>query len=169
MINPGKSAGIRAFRGFCIFAEAHLAQWKMESCRKSVDFTLRNGYTIGRKWQKGGSECMPQILSEILKRYVEDVHRIYGEKLKTVILYGSYARGDFRPDSDIDIMILVDLPDDEIRSRGHALSDLTFNYNFDNNLKIMPIVKNLEHFNKWLRAYPFYNNVKNEGVELYAA
>ncbi|HJC48255.1 MAG TPA: nucleotidyltransferase domain-containing protein [Candidatus Lachnoclostridium pullistercoris] len=112
---------------------------------------------------------MPQILSEILKRYVEDVHRIYGEKLKTVILYGSYARGDFRPDSDIDIMILVDLPDDEIRSRGHALSDLTFNYNFDNNLKIMPIVKNLEHFNKWLRAYPFYNNVKNEGVELYAA
>ena len=112
---------------------------------------------------------MPQILSEIMKRYVEDVHRIYGEKLKTVILYGSYARGDFRPDSDIDIMILVDLPDDEIRSRGHALSDLTFNYNFDNNLKIMPIVKNLEHFNKWLRAYPFYNNVKNEGVELYAA
>ena len=112
---------------------------------------------------------MPHILSEILKRYVEDVHRIYGEKLKTVILYGSYARGDFRPDSDIDIMILVDLPDDEIRSRGHALSDLTFNYNFDNNLKIMPIVKNLEHFNKWLRAYPFYNNVKNEGVELYAA
>ena len=112
---------------------------------------------------------MPQILSEILKRYVENVHRIYGEKLKTVILYGSYARGDFRPDSDIDIMILVDLPDDEIRSRGHALSDLTFNYNFDNNLKIMPIVKNLEHFNKWLRAYPFYNNVKNEGVELYAA
>ena len=33
-----------------------------------------------------------------------------------ILLYGSYARGDFRPDSDIDIMILVDLSDDEICS-----------------------------------------------------
>ena len=31
------------------------------------------------------------------------------------------------------------------------------------------VQKNLDHFNKWVRAYPFYNNVKNEGVELYAA
>lgn len=112
---------------------------------------------------------MSQNLDEILKRYVDDVHNIYGEQLKTVILYGSYARGDFGQDSDIDIMILVDLSDDEIRSKGHTLSDITFDYNFDNELEIMPIVKNQEHFYKWIRAYPFYNNIKNEGVELYAA
>ena len=109
---------------------------------------------------------MSRILDEILKKYVEDVREIYGENLRTIILYGSYARGDFKPDSDID---LVDLSDDEIKRKGHVLSDLTFDYNFDNNLEIMPIVKNLDHFNKWIRAYPFYNNVKNEGVELYAA
>ena len=129
---------------------------------------LRNGYTITRKGSRRG-ENMPQALNEMLKRYVEDVHKIYGEKLRMVILYGSYARGDFRPDSDIDIMILVDLSDDEIRRKGHMLSNVTFDYNFDHNLEIMPIVKNLDHFNRWLRAYPFYNNVKNEGVELYAA
>ena len=112
---------------------------------------------------------MPQTLNEVLKKYVEDVHEIYGEKLRTVILYGSYARGDFRPDSDIDIMILVDLSDDEIRRKGHMLSDVTFNYNFNNNLEIMPIVKNADHFHKWVRAYPFYNYVINEGVELYVA
>lgn len=112
---------------------------------------------------------MSQVLNEILKKYVEDVHKIYGEKLRTIILYGSYAGGDFRPDSDIDIMILVDLSDDEIRRKGHTLSDLTFDYNFDHDLEIMPIVKNRDHFNKCLRAYPFYNNIKNEGVELYAA
>lgn len=112
---------------------------------------------------------MSRILSDLLKKYVEDVHRIYGDKLRTVILYGSYARGDFGPDSDIDIMILVDLSDEEIRTKGRSLSDVTFDYNFDNDLEIMPIVKNQEHFNKWLRAYPFYNNVKREGVELYAA
>lgn len=98
---------------------------------------------------------MSQVLNGILKRYVDDVHDLYGNRLKAVILYGSYARGDFRPDSDIDIMILVDLADEEIRKMGHFLSDITFDYNFDNDLEIMPIVKNLEHFNKWIRSYPF--------------
>ena len=37
---------------------------------------------------------MSQILKEVLKKYVEDVHKIYGEKLRTIILYGSYARGE---------------------------------------------------------------------------
>lgn len=34
---------------------------------------------------------------------------------------------------------------------------------------IMPIVKNVNHFQYWLPADPFYKNVKNEGVELYVA
>lgn len=66
-------------------------------------------------------------------------------------------------------MILVDLTDDEIRMKGRTLSDVTFDYNFDNEMEIMPIVKKQEHFSKWLRAYPFYNNIKKVGVELYAA
>ena len=112
---------------------------------------------------------MPQSMNEMLKQYVEDVHKLYGNQLKTIILYGSYARGDFRPDSDIDIMILVDLEDEEIKEKGRSLSDVTFEYNFDNDVVIMPIVKNTDHFNRWLRAYPFYYNVRKEGIELYAA
>lgn len=112
---------------------------------------------------------MSRRLDEILSKYVNEVHGLYGSRLKTVILYGSYARGDFRPDSDIDIMILVDLEDEEIGKKGRLLSDVTFEYNFDNDIMIMPIVKNFDHFNNWLRAYPFYNNVKKEGIELYAA
>lgn len=112
---------------------------------------------------------MPERLNSILKKYVDEVRMLYGDSLKTVILYGSYARGDFRQDSDIDIMILVELTEEEIREKGRQLSDVTFEYNYDNDLMIMPIVKNESHFNKWLRAYPFYYNVKKEGVELYAA
>lgn len=112
---------------------------------------------------------MPQKLNELLNMYVSDVKKIYGQDLRTIILYGSYARGDFKPDSDIDIMILVDLSDEEIMEKGHILSDKTFEYNFDNSLLIMPIVKNQGHFKKWLRSYPFYNNIAREGVELYEA
>ena len=47
---------------------------------------------------------MPTVTSDLVKQYVELLSKIYGEHLKTVILYGSYARGDYTENSDIDIM-----------------------------------------------------------------
>lgn len=133
-------------------------EWEEECFREG--FNKQSG--TGRR------DLMHPPLKEILKKYVDDIQKLYENNLKEVILYGSYARGDFKANSDIDIMILVDMTDEEIRKKGRFLSDMTFDYNFDNDLEIMPIVKNLEHFNRWVRAYPFYNNVKKEGVELYA-
>ena len=42
-----------------------------------------------------------------MKELKEGLVRIYGDKLKAVYLYGSYARGDYRPGSDVDVMILL--------------------------------------------------------------
>lgn len=108
-------------------------------------------------------------MTDLLQQYIADIVRIYGSSLREIILYGSHARGDNREDSDIDIMILVDIDEAEIKVKGDALSDVTFDFNFDHDLLIMPIVKNCDHFNKWLNAYPFYNNVRKEGIELYVA
>ena len=85
---------------------------------------------------------MGHVTAEIIERYVREVSRIYGSHLRKIILYGSYARGDFREDSDIDIMILVDLDDSEIKAAGRRLSDVTFDINFDFDVLIMPIVQN---------------------------
>ena len=53
---------------------------------------------------------MPQTMNDLIQEYVKEIRNIYGVHLKQIILYGSYARGDFRKDSDIDLMLLVDLP-----------------------------------------------------------
>lgn len=112
---------------------------------------------------------MTQELMTILQSYVQDALRLYGTHLQAVILYGSYARGDFGPDSDIDIMFLVDWANEDLPVHRRQLTDVTYDYNDKYDLMIMPTMANTEHFNKWLRAYPFYNNVNNEGVTLYAA
>ena len=110
-----------------------------------------------------------KITSTILDRYIQEVAGVFGSHLKKVILYGSYARGDFREDSDIDIMILVDLDDPAIKAAGRQLSDVTFEINFDHDVMIMPIVQNESFFDRWVGAYPFFNQINNEGIELYAA
>ena len=55
-----------------------------------------------------------------MEQYVSEIKKIYGSHLKEIILYGSYARGDFGPDSDIDIMILLDISDLELKNYGQT-------------------------------------------------
>ena len=112
---------------------------------------------------------MTQTMQTLLARYVTEVQKIYGTHLKSVILYGSYARGDFTQESDVDIMVLVDLPADKMDEYSDALAEVDYEYNVNYDIWMMPVVKNVEHFNYWVAAYPFYSNVQREGVILYEA
>ena len=112
---------------------------------------------------------IPQELQKILEKYTQEIRSLYGENLREVILYGSYARGDYREDSDIDIMVLVGLDEDSICSTRKQVYDLSYDFWWDYEVDINPIVKNETHFRNWVESYPFYSNVDKEGVRLYAA
>lgn len=108
---------------------------------------------------------MPVSISNILREYVNGIKNIFGRDYEKTILYGSYARGDNRLDSDIDIMILVKCDDDMIHEHMRAVRDYTYDINEKYDTEIMPIVKNVEHFKIWIPNYPFYNNVAKEGMK----
>lgn len=110
---------------------------------------------------------MIEEIRVLLEWYIEELRKIYGNHLKQIILYGSYARGDYRDDSDIDLMVLVDLPEEETDRYSDELSEVGFEYNVSYGIWIMPVVKNKNHFQYWCDAYPFYNNVMKEGISLY--
>lgn len=112
---------------------------------------------------------MPMMIQTLLTDYLAEIQKIYGMHLKSVILYGSYARGDYTPESDVDIMILVDLSDDELDQYADKLAEVDFEYNIAHDIWMMPVVRNQDHFNYWVKAYPFYENVHKEGVKLYEA
>ena len=112
---------------------------------------------------------MPRIMKKLLEQYIAEVKKIYGEHLCRIILYGSYARGDFRMDSDVDIMILLDLSDLELKKYSQKLSYMTYDFNMEHDVDIKPIAKSEEHFQKWVVNYPFYANIQKEGVVLYGA
>lgn len=58
---------------------------------------------------------MPENIRVIVSQFIEELKKILGASLSKVIVYGSYARGEATPYSDVDIMMLVDLDDMEIK------------------------------------------------------
>jgi len=60
---------------------------------------------------------VPLRIRKLMKELKEGLARIYGDRLKGVYLYGSYARGDARPDSDVDLLVVETEPFSPQRSR----------------------------------------------------
>ena len=108
-------------------------------------------------------------VNAILANYIEEIKQIYGSNLEKIILFGSYARGDNKTGSDIDIMILVNISDIEAKEFQKKLFDETYDFNMDNDVEINPMTHSKELFDKWVDNYPFFNNIEKEGVVLYAA
>lgn len=71
-------------------------------------------------------------IENILQELKKELKNIYGERLKKLILYGSYARNEEWKDSDIDILVLLDgevLPGKEIDRMIDIITDLNLKYN----------------------------------------
>ncbi len=50
---------------------------------------------------------MQAQLTQTLSRFAQDLREELGDELVSLILYGSHARGDARPDSDIDLFVVL--------------------------------------------------------------
>lgn len=109
---------------------------------------------------------MDNNVKVLLNDFKKDAQKILQGHMKEMILYGSYARCDNSENSDIDVMLLVDLPDGELRDYERKIWDVTYDYEMDRNADISAMLKNIDHFNLWKDDYAFYSNVESEGVVL---
>lgn len=109
---------------------------------------------------------VPINISNVIDEFVRGVNEILGDRVKKIMLYGSYARGDYNKSSDIDIMILTDLSEEEIEAYRQKIYDFTHDIEWDNNFDIMisPLIKNIDKYNNRINVVPFYMNVQKEGV-----
>ena len=109
---------------------------------------------------------IPENVNNILQEFVNKVQGALGDHLKKIILYGSYARGDYNENSDVDIMILTDFNDKELSDYRDIVSDIAFDIEFDEgfHITLSPVIKNIDKYNKRIDVIPFYMNVQKEGV-----
>ena len=108
-------------------------------------------------------------LESLLKNLKNVLFKIYGDNLKSIILYGSYARGDNDNESDMDIMILVDLDSKEQKAYRNLLVKEITDLSIDCGIVISVIDINYKDFHIRTSYVPFYMNVLREGIEIYAS
>ena len=111
---------------------------------------------------------MTTNIKEIMQQFADRVRGLLGNTLDSVIVYGSYARGDYSELSDIDVMILVTLTEERIKKISDEISDMAFEYLMKFGVDISPVITNIDHFNYWVDNLPYYRNVRDEGVRLSA-
>ena len=106
-------------------------------------------------------------LDMILQRMVKAYRAVYGENIVKIILYGSYARGDYDHDSDIDIALLLKCSRMEAKKYDDALAEISTVFA----IKYFAIVNFVSlpygEFTEKRTWYRYFKNIDKEGEVLY--
>lgn len=105
---------------------------------------------------------------KIIAELCSSMASLFPQNQIEAILFGSYARGDAEPGSDIDVLILVDASRQDISAQNWQVGDMAAELLLNYGVVVSPIVENRDYFNRNIGILPFYRNVAREGVRISA-
>lgn len=108
--------------------------------------------------------CSQNQAISILHEVYHACNPIFGSRLKDGFLYGSYARGDYHSDSDVDILLTVDISPEDICAYRRAVAQVSSDLSLRHDVTISVAVKAKQQFEKYAQELPYYQNVLREGI-----
>jgi uncharacterized protein len=112
-------------------------------------------------------ENAEEKLQQVLSAAVTEARQIFKHKLKKIILFGSYSRGDYDNESDIDVMILID--DSNPKKYNELLLDIEVDLSIAFDIVLSFFLENASEYEDAKRYKPFIKAIEKEGKEIYAA
>ena len=101
---------------------------------------------------------------QAIKLFCKSIKEKLPFNIKGIRLFGSVARGTDTPESDIDILVLVEKDD---KATSDAIMDITVDINLEYDVLITPIIITGSHYsNPLFRETAFFHNLEFEGVSL---
>lgn len=103
-------------------------------------------------------------IEPIMREFKAALQALYGDRLRDVILYGSYARGDYDDESDIDLMVVLNDEDVKTYSEIFKIMNIETDFIIKYGIPISPMPVS---YKRYQTSYmPFYQEVRREGVIL---
>lgn len=103
---------------------------------------------------------------EILKNMIKCYRQVYGSDIVDIVLYGSYARGDYTLESDIDIVAVVKGPRKELQDKLKLVWDASAEIGLQNDVVVSPTVIPYDEFMNYKDTLPYYRNIVVEGKKI---
>ena len=123
---------------------------------------------VERARVKKENAMKPEEALEILGEVYAAYSKILPRPICDAFLYGSYARGDYHEESDVDIFITVDMSREEMKPYEDAMSTVRSDLGLKHDILVSVIVEPLDQFQRYSTALPYYRNILSEGIR-YAA
>jgi predicted nucleotidyltransferase len=106
-------------------------------------------------------------IKHLLREVERKLKAVFHDKLDRIILYGSYARGDYGKESDIDIMVLIH--DGDLKKYDHQILRINVDFSIRYDVNLSVIIEDKTDFDLNADVIPLFRNIHREGVYLYAA
>ena len=110
--------------------------------------------------------CTKVELNTVIKEVTKAALKLYNSVDK-IFLYGSYARGDNTAESDIDILIVLDCLQADIKKHKKLFSEVASDIGLEHDVLLSVLFRTKDDFEDGLSYRPFYKNVVKEGIEIY--
>ena len=119
-----------------------------------------------RNWRQKQAvyHANPKLMKSLAKMS-SDLHGVFGNSMYKVILYGSYARGEQEPDSDVDIALI--LKDKSTESIHDRMIDVVVDYELDLGVTLSVVPIEMDQYIEWRLTLPFYKNIDKEGITIW--
>lgn len=104
-------------------------------------------------------------LQAVLEKTRQGLVEIFGDKLEKLLLYGSYAKGEARPESDIDLFIVVNIAPEDLVTSHRKVSDFTSSVDLEHGVLLNTILRDLETFQEQRNSNPFLVDVLATGID----
>lgn len=101
---------------------------------------------------------------EILNETHRRCQSVFPCKIQDAYLYGSYARGDFDSESDVDILLTVDILPEDLSTYRSSIAVISSDLSLAYDVTVSIAVKPLEQFRRYADVLPYYKNVLREGI-----